>query len=146
MAENMNETPVQEKKTSARTEARTAAMKLAYEWLMGGEGGEETVSGLLELSGDNVELKYMQKLIDGVKEHCTEIDALIEQYAEGWTLDRISRVDLSIMRIAVYEIKFGGIPGGVAVNEAVELAKQYSDAQKSARFVNGVLGNIARAE
>lgn len=137
---------VQEKKSSARSEARCAAMKLAYEWLMGGEGGEDTEEGLLELTGDSVEMKYMHKLVEGVKEHCAEIDALIEQYAEGWTLDRISRVDLSIMRIAVYEIKFGGIPGGVAVNEAVELAKQYSDAQKSARFVNGVLGNIARAE
>ncbi len=73
-----------------------------------------------------------------------EIDALISKTSNGWRIDRMSRVDLSILRLAVFELLFDDdIPGGVAINEAVELAKQYGG-DESSSFINGILGVIAK--
>ena len=73
-----------------------------------------------------------------------EIDAMIEQSAKGWDLSRMNKVDLAILRLAVYEMKYGETPVGVAINEAVELAKKFSSDEAPA-FVNGVLGKAAKA-
>ena len=71
-----------------------------------------------------------------------EIDGLINQYAKGWTTERMSKVDLTIIRLAVYEIKFDeDVPAGVAINEAVEIAKKFGQ-EESAGFVNGVLAKL----
>ena len=128
-----------------RTGARAAAMKLLYEWEMGGDGGEDTRVDMLGVKPDEKEADYMESLVAGVREHVTEIDGIIEKYAKDWRLDRITRVDLSILRVAVYEIRFGGIPRAVAVNEALELARAYST-PKAVAFVNGVLGSMLRDE
>ena len=82
--------------------------------------------------------------VEGVHEHMEEIDALIEQSATGWDLSRMNKVDLAILRLAVYEMKYGETPVGVAINEAVELAKKFSSDEAPA-FVNGVLGKAAKA-
>lgn len=78
----------------------------------------------------------------GVREHLQEIDAKIEAHALGWKLARMAKVDLTILRLAIYELEYEpSIPTGVAINEAVDLAKKYStDASPS--FVNGVLAKI----
>ncbi len=128
-----------------RSAARAAAMKLLYEWEMGGNGGEDTRLGLLEIQPGEEEADYMEETVLGVQQHVQEIDGQIEKYAIGWPISRINRVDLSILRLGIYEIAYGaGVPGGVAVNEAVELAKTFSGPE-SGSFVNGVLGRFLRA-
>ena len=82
--------------------------------------------------------------VEGVHEHMEEIDAIIEQSATGWDLGRMNKVELAILRLAVYEMKYGETPVGVAINEAVELAKKFSSDEAPA-FVNGVLGKVAKA-
>ena len=81
--------------------------------------------------------------VEGTREHMAEIDALIEQSAKGWDPERMNKVDLAILRLAVYEMKFGETPVGVAINEAVELAKKFSSDEAPA-FINGVLGKAAQ--
>ena len=125
--------------------ARAHAMKLIYEWEMGGDGGEDTRLGLLELQPDEKEADYMNALVEGVQANQEAIDEKIQKYAIGWKLERISRVDLSILRIAVYELLYADVARGIAINEAVELAKQYST-DKAGAFINGVLGSLSRGE
>jgi len=88
-------------------------------------------------------LDYTQRLIAGVTEHRQAIDAAIARNAPGWPLNQVAPIDSSILRLATFELLFGGIPAKVAINEAIELAKRYGT-DSSARFVNGVLGAIAR--
>jgi N utilization substance protein B len=87
---------------------------------------------------------YMQEKYQHVVEHLEEIDALLNEYSSGWRTDRMSRVDLTALRLAVYEMKYESedVPVGVAINEAVELAKCFGG-DTSGSFVNGVLGKIA---
>lgn len=127
-----------------RTGARAAAMKLIYEWEMGGDGGEETRQDLLEIQPDEKECDYMERLVSGVQENVAAIDAEVAKYAVDWKIERISRVDLAIMRAAIYEIGYIGQPAGVAVNEALELARTYSTPE-AVPFVNGVLGSYVRS-
>ena len=85
---------------------------------MGGEGGADTREGMLELQPDEKEFAYMEMLFNGVTEKKSVLDAEIAKYVTGWKMERIARVDLSIMRVATYEIMFTDLPNGVAVNEA----------------------------
>lgn len=77
----------------------------------------------------------------GAAGHLPEIDRIIEESSEGWKLSRLTKVDLTLLRLAVYEMKFENLPSGIAINEAVELAKRYGT-DKSPAFVNGVLAKI----
>ena len=89
---------------------------------------------------------YIRRLVSGVAEHAAELDAYIEKYAKGWRFERISLVASAIMRVAMFEILYmPDIPHGVAINEAVTIAKKY-DAPEVARFVNGILGSFLREE
>lgn len=78
----------------------------------------------------------------GAAGHLPEIDRIIEESSEGWKLSRLTKVDLTLLRLAVYEMKFENLPSGIAINEAVELAKRYGT-DKSPAFVNGVLAKIS---
>lgn len=83
---------------------------------------------------------------EAVMEKADEADELINQYAKGWQTRRMAKVDLSLIRLALYEIRYDeAVPERVAINEAVELAKQYGG-EDSPSFVNGILGKIVRAE
>jgi len=124
--------------------ARAHAMKLVYEWEMGGDGGEETLVNLLEVSPTENEADYMSRMFEGVVANVGEIDERLTPFLRGWSIDRVTRVDLAILRLATYELMLGQEPTGVVVNEAVELANQYST-DKAGGFINGVLGNLARA-
>lgn len=126
-----------------RTVARAQAMKLIYEWEMGGDGGEETRLNLLEVKPNEHEADYMNRMFEGVTANVQAIDARIAGYLKGWTIDRLTRVDLAILRLAVYELTLKEDPRGAVINEAVELANQYST-DKAGGFINGVLGNLAR--
>ena len=127
-----------------RTGARAAAMKLVYEWEMGGDGGEETRQDLLEIQPGENDCDYMEQIFAGVQAHADDIDAEISKFAVDWKIDRISRVDLAIMRVAICEIKYAGQSAGVAVNEALELARTYSTPE-AVPFINGVLGSFVRS-
>lgn len=85
---------------------------------------------------------YIQTKFGAIMSHLTEIDRLVNEAAQGWKTSRMGKVDLSIIRLAVYEMKFEeDIPTGVAINEAVELAKAYGT-DDSASFVNGILAKL----
>ena len=85
---------------------------------------------------------YLPELVNGVLAHQDELDAQIEsKLAPGWTLSRLARPDLVILRLALYELEYTQVPNAVAINEALRLAHDFSD-EKSYRFINGVLGSI----
>lgn len=85
---------------------------------------------------------YIQKKYEDIMEHLSEIDVMINEVAEGWKTSRMAKVDLTLIRLATYELKYEeDIPTGVAINEAVELAKTYGT-DDSASFVNGILAKL----
>jgi transcription antitermination protein NusB len=88
---------------------------------------------------------FLRQLVFGTVEHLSEIDSLIEENLEYWTLDRLGNVDRALLRMAVYEMKYlEDIPFSVSMDEAVEIAKIYGD-EKSGKFINGVLSKIKDA-
>ena len=90
------------------------------------------------------ERDYFEKVVCGIKEHESEIDNMILSKLKNWTIDRIFKIDLAILRLAIYEIMYyEDMPVKVAVNEAVELAKKYGN-DSSANFVNGVLREVIK--
>lgn len=127
----------------ARPIAREAAMQLVFEQLFGGEGETQTLVDLVDYAPGESDRAYIESVVSGVREHAQEIDGEIAACLRGWRLERLSRVDLAIFRLSVYEMKYGGIPVAVSINEAVELARKYSSEQ-SCPFINGVLGTISR--
>ena len=122
----------------ARPIAREAAMQLVFEQLFGGDATAQTL-----VDPNEKDSTYIDTVVGGVKEHADELDSEISACLRGWTLARLSRVDLAIMRLAVYEMQYTGLPAAVAINEAVELTRKYSG-EESCPFVNGVLGSISR--
>ena len=96
-----------------------------------------------ELLYEVPEIAYSIALVRGVQNNVEKIDALIEKYLKGWKLNRIVRLDLIIMRVAIFEMTSPEleVPQTVALNEAIEIAKTYSD-EKSAKFINGILSNL----
>ncbi len=87
--------------------------------------------------------KFIEETYYGVLEHKEAIDAAIIESATNWSINRIAKVDLSILRLAIYELKYTDVPHKVAVNEALEIAKAYST-EKSSKFINGVLGSVLK--
>ena len=113
---------------------------------------EEEMSEQLSLYFDTLEelsekdQEYMSRKYRYVLEKLDEIDALLNETSNGWKTKRMSRVDLTALRLAVYELKYDkDVPTGVAINEAVELAKRFGG-ETSGSFVNGILGKIANSE
>ncbi len=89
------------------------------------------------------ESQFVSQTVEDIREKLTDVDAAISEHMKGWNLDRIGKVELTILRLAVYEIRFADeIPVSVSINEAVELAKRYGQDEASA-FVNGVLAKFA---
>jgi len=89
---------------------------------------------------------FAEELANGAWNHREDSDAIISRYSQGWSVERMPNADRNILRIALYEIfHVEDIPVNVSINEAVELAKEYSTVD-SARFINGVLGNVVRNE
>ncbi len=143
----------------ARVTARAAVMQMIYEKLAGGQGGEETLQMVydelreqgvpgVETVRDNepgkADREYITRVLDGVVNNLEELDEQIQAAAKDWTIERMPRVDLTILRLATWEILHEeDVPGSVAINEAVELAARYSE-PASGRFINGVLGTILR--
>lgn len=130
----------------SRTKAREVAMMMIYSDMLGGSDTPLDVCEKTELLGslDDVDVQYAEEVQKGVLTHAGDLDELIAQNAVGWSIDRIARVDLSILRVAVYEMLYReDVPTGAAINEAVELSKRYCG-EKSFAFINGILGSIAK--
>lgn len=140
----------------ARATARIAAMQLIFEQMAGGEGGDDTLQMVYdELRSEheaNVredepglsDRAWIGEVLEGVLNHVDVLDAKINAASRGWTVERMPWVDLTILRLGAWELLYEqGVPGPVIVNEAVELAKKYSE-PTAGRFINGVLGTILR--
>jgi N utilization substance protein B len=129
-----------------RRRARGALLQVLYGVDTSGHGLEESLAWVLDqthLSKEN-EL-FVRQVAEGVLAHMEEIDAEIQKYAPNWPIHQLAVVDRNILRLAVYEMTLSGeTPPGVAINEAVELAKRFGS-ENSGRFVNGVLGAAAEA-
>ena len=121
-------------------------MKRLYAETVGGiDSMEDTLEQTERGALSEEDMLFSDRLYEGVHAHMEEIDREIETHAKDWSIQRIAKVDLSILRVAVYEILFEtGIPVGASVNEAVELAKAFGG-DKSPGFINGVLGAVAKA-
>ena len=129
----------------ARSMARAAAMQLVYEKLMGGSG-EDTLDALIAFTPEGDDQAYIDRVLAGVAEHGPALDELIARHSPSREIGRIARVDLCILRVALYEMRYDNdTPESVVINEAVELAKRFSE-PSSARFINGILGAISRGE
>ena len=126
----------------SRYKAREQGFIHIFERLFNDDSLEEIIANAEE-SRDLTVDEYALKLARGVDEEKDYIDGLIsEKLKKGWTIKRISKPSLAILRLAVYEMKFrGDVPDSVAINEAVELAKKYT--VDESKFINGVLGAIA---
>ena len=123
----------------ARKTARAAAVQMEYENILGGDGGEDTLRGLIEFTPEEDDQAYIDGILSGVQAHAAELDALIEICLKGWALDRLAKVDLAILRVAAYELAYTqDTPDAVVIDEAVTLAKRF-DCPQAGKFINGVL-------
>jgi len=123
---------------------RRAARRLAIDILYQADVTERSASGVLDdwrAAGRSVP-DYTEQLVRGVDTRLGEFDAMLGAHSEGWTVHRMAVVDRTILRVACQELR-EGLPAAVAINEAVEAANELST-EDSGRFINGVLGRIAR--
>ena len=131
----------------SRTTAREVAMMLQFSSMLGGEDTPERVLEKTEEVGklDAEDLAYIDEIMQGIQLHAPQIDELVSRYSKDWVIERIARVDLSILRVAIFEMLYReqDVPTGAAINEAVELAKRYGG-ERSYAFINGILGSVAR--
>lgn len=128
-----------------RTVARQSALQVLYTSEIQGVPASDLVENGSVLEDETPLSDYAVRLIDGVDEKMLSINARLASTSENWKLDRMPVVDRCILRLAAYEMLYvDEVPVSVAINEAVELAKGFGGEDESPRFVNGVLGRIAR--
>ena len=128
-----------------RKKARDNAFKCVYQLSFGQDIEIEKIleNCYIENENDEEEKKYIENVLNGVKVNLEKIDNVILNNLKNWTIDRIFKIDLAILRLAIYEILFiDNIPVKVSANEAVELAKKFGGDDTPA-FVNGVLAKVA---
>lgn len=128
-----------------RRQAREIALQILFQTEF---TSQIPLSQFVELYGEKFEqeaVKYAELLVNGVKSNLEKIDAMISSNSAHWSLNRIALVDKNILRIAIFEMKFSSeqIKPGIAINEAVDIAKKYGSTD-SASFVNGLLDNISK--
>ena len=128
----------------ARKHERTAARRAAAQVLYSAAIREMSAADLLK-DGLVDCLEHPLRLISGIEERGAEIDAIISRLAKNWTLERMPLMDVTIIRIALFEmLHVDEVPISVSINEAVELAKCFGCEDDSPKFVNGMLGSVAR--
>lgn len=126
-----------------RREARQQAFVLVFEQSFSHDGMEQIIDTAEAVMGKPVD-EFAARLALGTEEKLPVIDEKIGGNSRGWKLERLSKVSLAILRLAIYELLFEKeIPVGVTINEAIELAKRYGG-EEDAPFVNGVLGTVAK--
>lgn len=137
----------------SRVNARKVAMQLIFERLFGVANEELSIEmafkELTEEEGKKVsqtadDMAYINDVVSGASQNAEKLDNIIETHLTGWTIKRLSKVDIAILRLSIYEMFYRtDVPNNVSISEAMELAQKYSD-PKNARFLNGVLGAISR--
>ena len=130
-----------------RSAIREAAFKLIYSLeIQETENLEEQIELYIQCNDieDDDAKEYIKDSILGIKENNIEIQGLIEKNLKAdWKIDRISKIDLSLLKLAIYEIKYKEIPYKVAINESLELAKKYGE-ETSKNFINGILASVVK--
>lgn len=125
-----------------RKRSREIAMELLFSMEISKNSYEETIECFVEdyeMDLKTIDLEYIKEVIKSVVDHKEEIDEVIKNSLINWTIDRVSKVNLTIVRLAIAEMLYiNDVPEVVAINEAIELTKKYSD-DKSVSFVNGAL-------
>ena len=130
---------------AARTKARKRAVDVLYEADLRGDDRLAVLRDRIETANPTVP-EHTVRLVEGVAEHASRIDSLIDAHASNWSLDRLPDVDRAILRMAVFELLWADdVPDAVVIDEAVELAKALST-DDSPAYVNGVLGAVLDAE
>jgi N utilization substance protein B len=127
-----------------RRDGRSAAVQYLYAWSINPPEDLPTALRLFFEEQDQPREHYAfgEEIIHGVLENSAEIDAKIRSLAQNWEFDRIAKIDLSILRIAIFEMIYRkDIPPVVSINEAIDLSKQFSNAD-SKRFINGILDRL----
>ena len=127
----------------SRRKSREFAMQLLYQMELrcGEDRGEQLELAFSETETDYApkDKAYIEDIVSGVFANLEELDAVVENNAKGWKLPRIAKIDLSILRLCIYEIRYrDDIPFIISINEAVELAKKYGT-EDSGAFINGIL-------
>ncbi len=129
---------------------RTAMRELAFKLVYGIEVQKEISDEQLDLFLEDNEIKdekvikYLRDIKNGLEEHKEEIDSLISNnLRENWSLNRISKINLSLIKIAIFEMVYQKLPYKVAINEVVELAKKYAD-DSAPVFINGILASVVK--
>jgi len=126
-----------------REEIREKTMEIIYQMDAVGNFDPDSLS-LMDENKNIINKKKARMVLDEISSHLSEIDELISSTLEGWTMDRLSKVDLAILRLAVCEMKYlDDIPISVTINEAVNLAKKYSG-ERSYAFINSLLAKISK--
>ena len=129
----------------SRKKSREFAFRLVFEKFFH-EPNDDCLEEMEDIVLDDEDKSFVNKLIDGVNEHYDEIISIVKSNIEGYELERIFKVDLAILVLAIYEIIFlKDTPEKVVINEAVELSKKYST-DKSYSFINGVLAKVLKNE
>ncbi|MBB6631281.1 transcription antitermination factor NusB [Clostridium algidicarnis] len=128
-----------------RKRSRETALELTFQMMINKESSEETIENFIENTDydiNELDLDYIKLILKGIDSNKEKLDTEIEKYMVNWKLQRISKIDHSILRIGCYEILLlKDVPYKVAINEALELTRKYSD-EKSISFINGILDNI----
>lgn len=133
-------------KRHERISGRRCAVQVLYTSEIQGRPATVLLEEGCCLSEDGPLPDYTLSLVRGIEEHCADIDACLEATSENWAVARMPIVDRSILRLAAFEMIYeDDVPVSVAINEAVELAKEFGGEDESPRFVNGVLGRIAKS-
>lgn len=129
-----------------RSAMRELAFKLVYEIEVQKESEEEQFEIFIEnneITKDAV-IDYLRDIKDGIKANIEEINSLISNnLKDNWSLNRISKINLSLIKLAIYEMVYKGLPYKVAINEVVELAKKYAD-ESAPVFINGILASVVK--
>lgn len=132
-------------KQHERTLARQMAVQALYMSLITDVSAQSIIQSNAELPDAGHLPAYAQELIAGASEHASEIDAMLAEVSENWSVERMPIVDHVILLLSTYEMLYvEAVPVSVCINEAVELAKAFGGEDDSARFVNGLLGRLAR--
>lgn len=129
---------------------RSAMRELAFQLIYGTEIQKDAQEDVIEMFFENNEVEddvvknYLRKIGLGIKEHNKEIEEIIiHNLKENWSLDRVSKVNLSLIKLAIFEMLYLNLPYKVAINEVIELAKKYSDNQ-APTFINGILASVVK--
>jgi transcription antitermination protein NusB len=132
---------------SSRRRSRQRALQILFSWDTRREPVEDAINAYYDTlySEEHPERDpFVAELVRGTIENLPELDQKIAHYAEHWRLERMPAVDRNILRLAVYEMTHGGTPAAVTIDEALELARKFSN-EESVQFINGVLDAIHRA-